>query len=75
MRGNETEFTERVRKESAVQYDEAAKAHRKRIAKNEKRIAELDMLFRKTYEDNAVGKLSVNASSSYPALMSGKRRS
>jgi len=28
------------------------------IIKNEKRITELDMLFRKTYEDNAVGKLS-----------------
>ena len=58
VRGNEAEFIERVRKESAVRYDEAAKAHRKRIVKNEKRIAELDMLFRKTYEDNAVGKLS-----------------
>jgi hypothetical protein len=58
VRGNEEEFLRRVREESAVQKDEAAKAHRKRIARNKNRIAELDVLFRKTYEDNAVGKLS-----------------
>ena len=58
VRGGEEEFTRRVREASTVQRDEAAKSHRKRIAKNEKRIAELDMLFRKTYEDNATGKLS-----------------
>jgi len=58
VRGNEEEFAQRVREESAIQQGEAAKAHKKRIAKNDKRIAELDVLFRKTYEDNATGKLS-----------------
>jgi hypothetical protein len=58
VRGSEEEFTRRVREASAVQREDAAKSHRKRISKNEKRIAELDMLFRKTYEDNAIGKLS-----------------
>jgi hypothetical protein len=58
VRVNEDEFARKVHETSATQQDEAAKSHRKRIAKNEKRIAELDMLFRKTYEDNAVGKLS-----------------
>ena len=33
-------------------------AHRKQIDKNERRITELDMLFKKVYEDNATGKLS-----------------
>ena len=58
VRGSEEEFVRKVREASTIQREEAAKSHRKRIAKNEKRIAELDMLFRKTYEDNAVGKLS-----------------
>jgi len=58
VRGNEEEFARGVREESVIQQDETAKAHRKRIARNDKRIAELDVLFRKTYEDNATGKLS-----------------
>ena len=58
VRGSEEEFTRRVREASTVQRDDAAKSHRKRIAKNAKRIAELDVLFRKTYEDNATNKLS-----------------
>ena len=58
VRENEDEFIEQIRKESAVQQDETAKSHKKLIAKNERRIAELDNLFRKVYEDNAIGKLS-----------------
>jgi len=58
VRGNTEEFARRVREESVIRQDETAKAHRKRISKNDKRIAELDLLFRKTYEDNATGKLS-----------------
>ncbi len=57
-KSNEEDFIRQVRETSALRQDEAAKAHRKRIQKNEKRIAELDSLFRKTYEDNANGKLS-----------------
>lgn len=55
---NEADFMQKVRAESAVQQAEAAKAHRKQLAKNERRITELDLLFRKVYEDNATGKLS-----------------
>ena len=58
VRGSEEEFINRVREASTVRRDEAAKSHRKNIAKNDRRIAELDVLFRKTYEDNATGKLS-----------------
>jgi DNA invertase Pin-like site-specific DNA recombinase len=58
VRENETEFVERIREVSAVQREETAKEHKRQLAKNERRIAELDNLFRKVYEDNAIGKLS-----------------
>lgn len=47
-----------IREASAVRQGEAAKNHKRLITKNEKRIAELDTLFRKTYEDFAAGRLS-----------------
>jgi len=55
---NEMEFVEKIREETAVKQEETAKAHKKQLVKNERRIAELDNLFRKVYEDNATGKLS-----------------
>lgn len=55
---NEAEFVEKIREASAVQQEETAKAHKKQLAKNQRRIAELDNLFRKVYEDNACGRLS-----------------
>ena len=58
VRENETDFTEKVRATSTVKQEETAKAHKKQLGKNERRIAELDHLFRKVYEDNASGKLS-----------------
>ena len=57
-RDNEAEFVELIREASAVRQGEAAKSHKRQITKNEKRIAELDTLFRKTYEDFAAGRLS-----------------
>jgi hypothetical protein len=57
-RNNEAEFVEMIREASAVRQGETAKSHKKQIAKNEKRIAELDALFRKTYEDFAAGRLT-----------------
>jgi hypothetical protein len=39
----------------AIRADETAKASRRKLAQNRKRIAELDRLFKKTYEDNASG--------------------
>jgi phage regulator Rha-like protein len=55
---NEAAFLEKVREASTIRQEETAVAHRKQIARNEKRIAELDMLFRKVYEDNAIGRLN-----------------
>lgn len=57
-RENEAAFVNIIREASAVRQGEAAKNHKKQIAKNEKCIAELDTLFRKTYEDFAAGRLS-----------------
>ena len=57
-RDNEAEFIQTIREASAVRQADTAKAHRRLIAKNEKRIAELDLLFRKTYEDYAAGRLA-----------------
>ncbi len=48
------EMEQRLRLQSA----ESIKIYRKRLAQNEKRIAELDRLFLKFYEDNANQKLS-----------------
>jgi DNA invertase Pin-like site-specific DNA recombinase len=56
-RSNEAEFMEMLREEAAIKQADAAKAHRRQIARNEKRIAELDTLYRKTYEDFAAGRL------------------
>jgi hypothetical protein len=58
VRENEAEFVQKVREMSTVQQAEMAKSHTKQIAQNERRISELDTLFRKVYEDNAIGKLS-----------------
>lgn len=58
VRENEDAFLQKVRVASAIQQENAVKAYKKHLAKNTKRIAELDLLFRKTYEDNATGKLS-----------------
>ena len=55
---NEADFMKMLREESAIKQAESAKSHKRLIAKNEKRIAELDTLFRKTYEDFAAGRLN-----------------
>ena len=57
-RDNEAEFIQTLREASAVRQADTAKAHRRQIVKNERRIAELDLLFRKTYEDYAAGRLA-----------------
>jgi len=55
---NETEFVAKLREATSIKQNDTAKAHRRQLAKNEKRIKELDLLYRKVYEDNAIGKLS-----------------
>jgi len=57
-RNNEAEFIEIKRAASDVRQSDMAKNHQRQISKNEKRIAELDTLFKKTYEDFAAERLS-----------------
>lgn len=54
-REGETEFIRLVRKASSVRQEETAKAHKRRLAKEQKRAAELDTLIRKIYEDKVSG--------------------
>jgi len=57
-RNNEAEFINIIRETSAIQQGEALKSSKRQISKNEKRITELDTLFKKTYEDFAAGRLT-----------------
>ena len=57
VREHEQEFIALVREKSALKKGEAAKSHKKAIAKNEKRIAELEKIYRKLYEDLALGRI------------------
>lgn len=58
VKRSEGDFIKQVRATSAVRYEETARSHKKRIEKGKKRVAELDTLIRKTYEDNVSGKLT-----------------
>ena len=58
VRENEEEFVEKVRAATEIQAEESAKTSRRQLEKDEQRVAELDILFLKIYEDNALGKLS-----------------
>ena len=58
VKAKETEFVQKVREDSVIRGAETEKAHKKRIAKEERRIAELDTLIRRIYEDNVNGKLT-----------------
>ena len=54
---NETEFAQRVRSASEVRREEAAKALKKRVRREEKRISELNGILKKLYESYATGKI------------------
>ncbi len=58
VKTNEAEFIRQVREASTLKQEEAAKAHKRSIAKGQKRISELHTLIRRSYEDNVSGKLS-----------------
>jgi len=58
VRENESEFVAKVRESSTIRAEESAKAGKRKLAQNQKRIAELDRLFKKIYEDNAAGRLN-----------------
>jgi DNA invertase Pin-like site-specific DNA recombinase len=57
-KANRDEFVRNVMETSSLQQEKAAKTSRKRLAANQKRSDELDVLIRKIYEDNVSGKLS-----------------
>lgn len=57
-RKHENEFITMLREASVLKQADTAKAYKRQIIKNEKRIVELDLLFRKTYEDFAAGRLT-----------------
>ena len=54
---NEAEFLQHVRDKSAVKQGETARAYAKQIAKNERRIADLDQVYKNLYEDKALHKI------------------
>jgi len=57
IRNHEDEFLELVREKTAIKKGETAKTHAKLISKNERRISELERIFRSLYEDKALGKI------------------
>ena len=58
VKNNEAEFIRQVRESSIIKQEESAKTHKQKIAKEQKRIAELNTLIRRIYEDNVSGKLT-----------------
>ena len=55
---NHDEFIEKVRAASQIRQTEEAKATKRKLNKDRKRVAELDDIIRKLYESFAVGRLS-----------------
>lgn len=55
---HEAEFIEKVRSATELQQESEAKALKKRLSREQKRINELNTLIKKIYEDNVNGKLS-----------------
>jgi DNA invertase Pin-like site-specific DNA recombinase len=55
---NKVEFAEKVRKRSNQESAKAIKSKTASLNKTDRRIAELDTIIQKSYEDNALGKLS-----------------
>jgi len=57
VRDREAEFVELLRESSIIKQGETAKAHKKQISKNERRLAEIDRIYKALYEDKALGKI------------------
>ena len=58
VKEHEAEFIEKVRGATELQQESEAKALKKRLSREQKRINELNILIKKIYEDNVNGKLS-----------------
>lgn len=57
VRSDEKEFLHIVREETDAGIEKEAKEQKKRLYKAQKRVAELDVLIKKLYEGNAIGKI------------------
>lgn len=68
VRTDEEEFAARIRAASAIRKENMLKEKKKQLGDEKKRLAELDLLIRRTYEDNINGKLS---DKSFTLLLSG----
>jgi hypothetical protein len=55
---HEDEFMEQLREFSSASQNEMAASHKKQIAENEKRIADLNRIFNALYEDKALGEIT-----------------
>ena len=51
VRGHENDFVKMVQENTSLRQGQTLKSHTRKIAKNERRIAELDKLFSNLYED------------------------
>jgi len=58
VKGNEAEFMRLVREESDSQTAESQKDNKRKLARDQKRVAELDKLIKVLYEDKVGGSLS-----------------
>lgn len=58
VKANEAEFARQVREASTVRQEETAKSHRRRMAKEQKRVDEVNTIIKKLFEDTASGKLT-----------------
>lgn len=58
VREHEADFIERLRESSTIKQGETAKAHKKQISKSERRLAEIDRIYKSLYEDKALGKIT-----------------
>lgn len=58
VKKHEKRFVEEAMSKTGQTLKKELAQQRKRLEKDEKRLAELDVLFRKCYEDNALGKIS-----------------
>ena len=52
VKTNEAEFVKQIREASEVRQEQTAKTYKKRMAKEQKRIAELDTIIRRLYEES-----------------------
>ena len=57
VRERENEFIAHVRESSAVKQGETARAYKKQIVKNERRLVEIERIYKSLYEDKALGKI------------------